>query len=313
MAINLDIAPDGMDAFIKGFGLTDNLMKQLLERRRLKQSEEQFKEELALKKQAAARAGANADIQRKILEQQLLGLTHKNDPMYEINQFAALQNMLTGGGGGRGPINLEALRQNPILRGFFKYKFGIDPLAPLPENPEQKSARHIRESEEIAKNKANLKIRTDLEKELPISEHLLNRVENAIPLISANKDLFGPGVGGIDFLGGPNQRYRGLKNPKKIAAFKQLSNLFAELQGKQASDFSSRSLNIAFDLAKQAKTSMEDHPDAAIQTLQDIAKKMKESVEEDRIRFKNAGGKLSESSKSKPGRLKYNPVTGRLE
>ncbi len=97
MALNFNIPmpQGGMDAFAKGFGLTDNLMKQILERRELKQKQDQFKEELALKKQAAARAGANSDLHRSILEQQLLGLKHKNDPDYEWQQF----NKMFGGGG----------------------------------------------------------------------------------------------------------------------------------------------------------------------------------------------------------------------
>ncbi len=100
MALNFNIPmpQGGMDAFAKGFGLTDNLMKQLLERRELKQKQDQFKEELALKKQAAARAGANSDLHRSILEQQLLGLKHKNDPDYEWQQF----NKMFGGGGQSG-------------------------------------------------------------------------------------------------------------------------------------------------------------------------------------------------------------------
>ncbi len=94
MALNLPLPMSGMDAFAKGFGITDNLMKQILERREFKQKQDQFQEELALKKQAAARAGANSDLHRQMLEQQLLGLKHKNDPNWEWNQF----NKMFGGG-----------------------------------------------------------------------------------------------------------------------------------------------------------------------------------------------------------------------
>lgn len=105
----------GMDAFAKGFGLTDNLMKQLLERRELKQKQDQFKEELALKKQAAARAGANSDIHRRILEQQLLGLQHKNDPNWESDQF----NRMFGDGGQGGQSGAPQGDQYPDLKKMF--------------------------------------------------------------------------------------------------------------------------------------------------------------------------------------------------
>jgi Rod binding domain-containing protein len=89
MALNFNIPMplSGMDSFAKGFGLTDNLMKQLLSQRELKQKADQFKEELALKKAAAARAGANSDLHRAKLEQEILDLKHKNDPAWKWNQF----------------------------------------------------------------------------------------------------------------------------------------------------------------------------------------------------------------------------------
>jgi len=160
---------------------SQNLMNQMimqhLNKKKMAQQQAQFEQELALKKQAAGRAGANSDLSRSIMEQQLLGLQHKNDPNYEMEQFKALQNMVMGGGQpsqGQMPNqdmpqgempNQEAgdgmgvpdaqqqpgmaqdiqdpmasLKNSPMLRGFFKHKFGFDPLAQGPQTPQEKQA-----------------------------------------------------------------------------------------------------------------------------------------------------------------------------
>lgn len=110
------------------------------------------------------------------------------DPMHDIQQFQALQNMMRGNGvpassnqqqspmptqeSGEGMgmfspegmasaqqqvasqqqtqapnpgsntsgVDLELMKQNPMLRGWFKHKFGYDPLAQAPQTPEEKQA-----------------------------------------------------------------------------------------------------------------------------------------------------------------------------
>jgi hypothetical protein len=180
MALQIPMPGLPGDALLKGMATGGNLFTQMinpvLQREKQKQMQEQFDKDLALRKQQEARLAANLGINRKILEQQLINWRHKNDPMYELNQFAALQNMMTGGGQGMpqqeqqgmpaqpmgegmgmfspqgmeqaqqhsqmggqgGGVNLDALRQNPMLRGFFKHKFGYDPLAPVAQTPEEK-------------------------------------------------------------------------------------------------------------------------------------------------------------------------------
>ncbi len=190
-----------IDTLMKGVDSGSNLyaraMQPILEREKQRQLDEHFKKQ-------EARLGANSGLTRQVLQQQLLGLQHKNDPMYEIKQFQALQNMLTGGGkgsvdagspvtppptqemgqgmgmyspegmqeaqspqvmhppqgasGGQGnAINLDAMRNNPLLRGFFKHKFGIDPLAPAAETPDQKRAGAINQAVTIDEAKSNRK------------------------------------------------------------------------------------------------------------------------------------------------------------
>jgi hypothetical protein len=51
-----------------------------------------------------------------------------------------------------GAINLDLLRKNPLLRAWFKHKFGMDPLAAAPKTQEEKDAAALnlyRKKEEI--------------------------------------------------------------------------------------------------------------------------------------------------------------------
>jgi len=182
------------ESFQKGFGFDNDLMRQLLERRQLKQKADQYKEDLALRKahlelQRAAggrAAQAAADAHRAAL--------NNLDPTFQARQYEALENyfknrgapsggMPSGGmgmGGNLGqsmpqeapgqemgegmgmyspagleaaqqqqpsfmpsieqqqpptqPTNiggpdLELMRSHPMLRGWYKKHFGIDPLA----------------------------------------------------------------------------------------------------------------------------------------------------------------------------------------
>ena len=42
--------------------------------------------------------------------------------------------------GDQGGLNLDMFKKHPMLRGFFKHKFGVDPLASMPQTPEDKQA-----------------------------------------------------------------------------------------------------------------------------------------------------------------------------
>lgn len=241
MATGIPLPGNMIDTLMKGVNtggaMYSRAMQPILDREHQKQAEEHFKQQMALRKAAFARSGANSDIQRQILEQQLLGLTHKNDPMYELKQFAALQNMLTGGGmpgqeqqqpaptqemgegmgmfspegmadaqtqpvappqGGQGgPINLEAFKQNPLLRGFFKHKFGIDPVAPAAQTPEDKQAMALdlfKQKEELKKQNKGGDVPTNTV--LTQNQQALQGIKTVLPmldeLINNPKSVYGP-------------------------------------------------------------------------------------------------------------------------
>lgn len=102
MATGIPLPGQPGDSFLKGVdtgsSMFSRIMQPMIEREKQKQQAEQFAQELAIKKQMESRLGQNSGLNKQILQQQLLGLQHKNDPNYEFQQFQALQNMLMGGG-----------------------------------------------------------------------------------------------------------------------------------------------------------------------------------------------------------------------
>lgn len=245
MVFGLPTPVSSMDAFQKGFGFDAGLMKEILARKQLSQQMKIHQDDLAMRKAAAARAGANSDLNRMILQERLKSLHNQNDPMYEINNLKQMMAAFGGGekklpteqesyipsiGGmgdtsqpmpslnldssipsapnmpsisyspdsfipsyndptvtqqedkpqqlesfiqqalsqnnapsgsipqmneqavspyeaaqsGQGGLDMETIKNSPILRGWFKKKFGFDPGAPTPQTPEEKLNNQIR-------------------------------------------------------------------------------------------------------------------------------------------------------------------------
>lgn len=224
-------------------------------------------------------------------------------------QDREMLNNIIGSGGGKG-IDMNALRNNPLIRGAFRKRFGMDPAL---ETPEERQQREIDTKREKEQQTIDIKRLDSLRSELPKSQHLIDRIKEAVRITKQKPHLFGPGTLGFDILGGPGQRYRGLKNPKDREDFKTVQNLFALLQGQQAQDFASRSLKTAFDLAKESKMSMADWPESVGKSLSDILEKMEPHYKTDLKWYNERGGEKFEKPQRKTGKLVYNPVTGRIE
>ena len=205
MALNwLPRQANPIDTLFKGF--PDNLIQNMMERKKLAQQEAQHKEEMELRRQSAARAGANSDLQRMLLQQQLLSAQHANDPMYGYNTMMAIQKKMDEdamGQGGQasqpggqqeypelekmfkgqgmfnlpeqnqeegnvpgmpgqmpgseappaqptqptqphhGGLNLDLMRKNPAFHAMAKSVLKYDPLAQVPQTPEEKEAMAI--------------------------------------------------------------------------------------------------------------------------------------------------------------------------
>jgi len=323
---------NGMDAFIKGFGFDDNLIKQIQARKELEEKKQQFSQELALKKQAASRAGQFDPMKRMILEQQLLKLKHSNDPMYEFQQFQNLMKAFSGEqspqentsqeqsppmksfGEGQGMfnpesmqgaspqspsipqqpqsknggMNLDALKSNPMLRGFFKHKYGFDPLASSPETPEQKRNADLQSKIELENIKAENKDKALVHKEelaakkdLPTLEKSLKGVNELMRIAKDNPDMFGHGFMPDRFA-----------KTTKIKDFGKWQNLISDAIAGLEQKLSSRGNIVALKMAAQLKPSHAEQQEVAIGKLES----MKQQLEDAISNSKGGKGKSTQSS-----------------
>src|ERR1700679_2255935 len=114
MALNIPNTDLPGNSFLKGIDtgstMFSRLMQPVLEREKQKQQAEQFAQELALRKHAESRMGANSDLQRKILEENYLKLKHSNDPKWAMQQLQEkldyIQNLGKQGGAPQGGQNM---------------------------------------------------------------------------------------------------------------------------------------------------------------------------------------------------------------
>lgn len=255
-------------------------------------------EDLALRKQQFSRSGANMGIQRQLLEQQLLGLQHKNDPMYELNQFKALQNMITGNGQGSqqdnqqvlptqemgegmgmftpqgvkeqqesspqgkshgSGIDLEGMKNNPLLRGFFKHKFGYDPLAQAPQTQEQKDAAALNLFKEKDKIK-NMNKGGDVPTNsvLTQNQQALQGIKTVIPMLDEIIKNPGNVYGPTDF------------SPSKKAAYNaKTSGMIDTLVAAQSLPKVQASIDL---VEQQIRRGTNESTDAYINRLKDLRK-----------------------------------------
>jgi len=297
---------------------SQNLMNQMimqhLQNKKMAQEQAQFEQELAIKKQAAGRAGANSDLTRSIMQQQLLGLQHKNDPNYEFNQFKALQNMVMGGeqpnqdvmpnqnmpqnqmpnqemGEGMGMFsqegmtnaqqpqmpqpnmgqnnqnNFESLKQNPMLRGFFKHKFGFDPLAEAPQTPQEKQvdALNLFKQKEALKN-TNKGGNTPTNTVLTQNQQSVQGIDTVLPMLDdliSSKNI--PGI--MNFNPNENASYKAKTSsmidtlvaaqqlPKVQASIDLVEEQIRRKSGESVDNYKSRLKDLKKDLISRRKRS----------------------------------------------------------
>lgn len=237
MALGIPLPGDTGEAFLKGTEsggqLFSRLMQPRLQREHMAQQKEfaaqqlqkqmQFhQDEMALRQAAAQRAAAMDPMRQMILQQQLLGLKNKNDPMYQIKQFQNLAKMFGGQQQGESPrptqemgegmgmfspqgleqqaqepmqntqqpgeFNVEALRQNPMLRGFFKHTFGYDPLGAEKGSAYQGAAREAYDLE---------RLRKEVGEDNPIYQSAKHAYESSIRSKEDLSNLRGRTLGGL--------------------------------------------------------------------------------------------------------------------
>jgi len=227
-----------------------------------------------------------------------------------------------------GGINMD-----DIIRGLTYQALGLKQPANgvYKETPEIKTARELEAKKVLAKynhelkleeqktqdeNKAkheqtslDVKRKDALSQEIPEAEELIKKIKHAKETIKNNKHLFGPGVGGLNFLGGPEQRKRGLKTKKERKAWGEIEDLFGTLVGKKSTEYSHKGLKVAFDLAGVTKPKFEEYAETVDEKLDQMLKGLESGHARDLEWYKAHEGVVKKSGK----RLKFNPVSGRLE
>jgi hypothetical protein len=102
MALNIpmpELPLSGLNQAIStGGNLFSQMINPVIERENAQRQWRQHLDSMALQREQMGHARRNDDIQRALLEQQLLKLQHSNDPMYELNQYKMLEDFIKKGG-----------------------------------------------------------------------------------------------------------------------------------------------------------------------------------------------------------------------
>lgn len=103
MALNIPLPGERGAEFRKAFDTGSQMFTRfiapIIEREKQKQLENHFQQELAIKKQQMARAGANSDLQRMLLEEKYKHAKNVNDPNWALKQLKSKLDYIQGLGG----------------------------------------------------------------------------------------------------------------------------------------------------------------------------------------------------------------------
>jgi hypothetical protein len=312
-------------------------------------------QQMELQRQQLAQAHAFDAIKKQIMQQQLKKLEHSNDPMYEFQQFQNMANMFGGGQGTSQPtqqpkssfgegqglfnpesmprpqekpqsgMNLDMFKQNPMLRGFFKHKFGFDPLAQNPESPEEKRAQDLESKKQLEEykteqkkimeeEKAKLKNEATKQKviesaknDLPHLKQTLDALEKMKDIATKNPDLFGhSGIFGFGAQGAAERFANTTENPN--AGAWQTYGLGPIVAAE--SKMSSKGNQLALKQALANKPNFAETQPVALSKLNASIKQIKQSIEENK---KLTGTKEKNSEKEEIKELngkKYKKMNG---
>lgn len=303
MATRIPLPGNMIDSLLNGFKVGSDIYSTVqqprLAREKMKQLEEHFQEELKLKKAAAGRAGANSDLQRQLLLQKLDPMHEINQYKALENwikgQSANQQNNVSasmpteelgegmgvfspeglqeaqqqpqvnnpGGSGNQGGVDLELLKQNPLLRGFFKKHIGYDPLAAIPQTLQEKQDAAL----DLFKQKEALKMQnkggdTPTNTVLTQNQQAIQGIDTVIPMLDellASKDI--PGI--LDFSPGKKAAYNAKTSsmidtliaaqtlPKVQASIDLVEEQIRRNTGETVTDYKKRLRSLRDDLVKR--------------------------------------------------------------
>lgn len=165
-------------------------------------------------------------------------------------------------GGANNPL-LQKLMQNPMMRGWFKHKFGYDPLAPTAQTPEDKQAMALdlfRQKEELKKQNKGGAIPTNAV--LTQNQQAVQGIDTVVPMLDElleSKNI--PGI--MDFSPGKKAAYNAKTSsmidtliaaqslPKVQASIDLVEEQIRRKAGETVKDYKNRLQDLRDDLIKR--------------------------------------------------------------
>lgn len=287
MSLNIPNTELPGNSFLKGIdtgsSMFSRLMNPVIQRENMMRQWKQHLENMALQKQQMAHAGRNDDLQRQILQERYTGLKNSNDPNYEINKFKSAVGNLND-------VDMEALKKNPALRGFFKHQFGYDPLEPTPQTPEEKQSAALdlfKQKEAIKQSNKSGDMATN--KVLTQNQQAVQAIDTVMPMID-------------EFIEHPNTVY-GLSDfsPSKKAAYEaKTGGMIDMLVAAQSLPQVKESIKLVAD---QIRRRTNETTDSYIKRLKDFKKdlaarysKAISVVQSKRVNTQGSGNDFSQMS-----------------
>ena len=314
MALNIPMPSLPGESFLKGMEQGGNMytriMNPILAREKQQQLENHFQEQLKLSKAAA---GRNA----QLFPYRLQELKDK----HAASEFerTMMSKLLSGDSGGDDQSGLlSALSQNPILRGWYKHKFGFDPLAAPKETAEEKQKLAIDKAITVDEAKAARKRAEDIENTARDLMTYAGDVQTIEGILNKKPNITGRSTQFADSLG--------LTKDEDVGKFISAAQ---SLQSHMAKAMSSRGGYGVAKLVEQGKPNIGKSGSFNKGVTAELKQKMKSSFEQMNDEYfklkgqnlpfnfkqfyENEVGSLNSESKSNKKRIRYNPSTGRLE
>lgn len=180
-------------------------------------------------------------------------------------------------------VDLDLMKQHPMLRGWYKKNYGIDPLVAVPETPEQKRALDLQSKIDLENIKTGNKTKAleqaelvAIKKDLPTIEKSLKGVNELLNIAKSSPDMFGHG-----FM--PDRFAKTTKNKN----FGKWQNLISDAIAGLEQKLSARGNIVALKMAAQLKPSHAEQQDVAIGKLESMRQQLVDSIN-------NSRGKLGQ-------------------
>lgn len=272
----IDTLMKGVDT---GSAFYSRAMQPILEREKQKQLNEHFKQQMALHNAAAARNAQLFPYRLQELKDRHAAAEFDKNMMQRLLSGEAPQEsmptMPTGEGMGvfspegledvqknthkNNGLNLEALRQDPMFRGWYKHKFGFDPLATQAQTPEEKQAGALdlfQRKEDIKKQNKGGDVPTN--SILTQNQNAIHGIDTVLPMLDEIINNPKSVYGATDF------------SPSKKAAYNaKTSGMIDTLVAAQSLPKVQASIDL---VSEQIRRHTNESTDAYIKRLKDLRK-----------------------------------------